>query len=385
MSHSTTTAKFAKPSDDFPLFPHASGRWAKKIRGKFHYFGKCADDPKGEAALQQWLDEKDDLLGGRAPRARAGAVAVRDVCNDFLNFKRRQKEAGDIVAWTFSEYEATCTRIIKVFGAATPVEALRPEDFGRLRVNIAKQWGPTRQGNEIQRVRCVFKYGVDSELLGRLPRFGTEFKKPSAKKLRLARAERGKRMFEPAEVQAVLAAACPNLKAMVLLAINAGLGNHDVACLPTKALDLERGWINYPRPKTGINRRVPLWAETVEALKAALKARPSPQNPEHSGLVFITREGCSYQGDQVKHPVVDKFSNLLRKIKLKRPGLSFYAIRHTFQTIGEGARDLSAVQTIMGHAAASNDMSARYREGVDDQRLQAVTDHVRKWLWPSAT
>ena len=59
----------------------------------------------------------------------------------------------------------------------------------------------------------------------------------------------------------------------------------------------------------------------------------------------------------------------------------FYDLRRTFQTVAEGARDLAAAQAIMGHAPPASDMSALYRQRVDDDRLRAVVDHVHNWLF----
>lgn len=68
-------AKPAKPSADFPLFPHATRRWAKTIHGKFEFFGPW-EDPYG--ALARYLAVKDHLHASSAPRANVGAH-VRNV------------------------------------------------------------------------------------------------------------------------------------------------------------------------------------------------------------------------------------------------------------------------------------------------------------------
>jgi len=67
-----------KPYPDFPLFQHATGQWAKKIRGKLFYFGANPD-----AALAKYLDQRDDLQAGRTPRVQGDELSIRELCNQF--------------------------------------------------------------------------------------------------------------------------------------------------------------------------------------------------------------------------------------------------------------------------------------------------------------
>src|SRR5215211_6731932 len=115
-SDSTTRAaagKPPKPYPDFPLFPHATRRWAKKIRGKMHYFGPW-EDPDG--ALKSYLAQKDDLHAGRKPRQATEGLTVKDLANHFLNAKQALVDAGELAALTWQDYKAACDEIVAAFG-----------------------------------------------------------------------------------------------------------------------------------------------------------------------------------------------------------------------------------------------------------------------------
>jgi integrase len=74
-----------------------------------------------------------------------------------------------------------------------------------------------------------------------------------------------------------------------------------------------------------------------------------------------------------------EFRKLAKDAGIYRPGLSFYAFRHTFATVAGETRDQVAVDAIMGHIR--DDMASVYRERISDERLRAVSEYVRGWVF----
>ncbi len=391
-SNSNPSELSSKPSKlypDFPLFAHATKRWAKKIRGKMHYFGPW-DDPDG--ALKKYQAQKDALHSGRKLREVTEGLTVKNLCNAFLNHKKSRLDVGELSPRTWKGCERTAKMLVTQFGKGRLVADLGQDDFAALRKAMSKTWGVVRIRNVVQQVRSIFKYGYESELLTAPMRFGPGFSAPSQKAIRLDRAAKGPRMFEAPEIRALvngttvpgkngpkLVRAGVAVRAMILLGVNCGFGNADCGTLPRSALDLEGGWVNYHRPKTGITRRCPLWPETVAALNDALAERPEPKNPEDAGLVFLTVRGVSWHKAEREDSTISKEMRKLVKALGLTGNKNFYALRHTFETMGGEAKDQVAVDHVMGHAR--DDMASVYRERISDERLKAVSDFVRNWLF----
>src|SRR4051794_34453193 len=122
----TTRSKPSKPRPDFPLFPHATGKWAKKIRGQMHYFGKW-DDP--DAALKKYDAEKEALHSGRKPKETSDGATVLELVNKFLNQKQALVGAGELSPRTWTDYKDACDELVAAFGKKRLLDDLGGDDF----------------------------------------------------------------------------------------------------------------------------------------------------------------------------------------------------------------------------------------------------------------
>src|SRR5262249_58506786 len=108
--------------------------------------------------------------------------------------------------------------------------------------------------------------------------------------------------------------------------------------------------------------------------------RPTPKREEDAGLVFISQRGNSWHKETRDNPIAKETAKLLKRLGINgRSGLNFYTLRHVFRTVADEAKDQPAADFLMGHE--SPHMSTVYREKISDERLKAVVNHVRAWLF----
>lgn len=354
--------KLVKPSRDFPLTP-VNGYWRKIINGTAEYFGPrwCAP----EVALAEYLNAREALEAGR-PRPQAKeVVTLHEALDTFLKDKEIAVVKGELTHRAWREYRDICDHITRVLGGRTSIHNLSPLDFRRLKDSIPGNVSSV--ANLVGRAMVAFNW-VQKRYEMKL-QFGDQFNKPKLLAIRKHRASLPNRKAQPEHIlQMIEHAKNPQVKAMIWLGINCGFGNSDVGKLEIPTVKADTGWLDYPRPKTGVQRRVKLWDETVDSLREVIGRR-------EKGLVFITKYGNPWIMDRKSNPLAAEIRKITRPLGIPT---TFYDLRRTFQTIGDNSKDPVAVMHIMGHAKES--MSEIYRQEVSDERLEAVVKVVYDWL-----
>jgi len=359
-----------KPYKDFPLFPHATKRWAKKIKGRLHYFGPWAD---WKGALERFQYENDYLQAGKTPPPRnVDALTVDDLVNGFLENRESKVLSGEMAQRTWNDYKRTGTFLIESLGRHVSVESLNANDFSKLREKLSNRLGLVALGNEIGRCRVFLNFAFKNDMIDRPVRMGLSFQKPSKKSVKKEKQTKAEKVFSLEELTTIYAAANPQMRCFMLLALNGGLGPSDIGQMESS--HIQAGRVRYPRPKTLVDREFPLWKETAKAIEDIR------QTSYDSELVFVTSHGQSWYKDAADSPITKEFVKLLKVCGLHEKQRGFYSLRHTFRTVADGCRDQVAINHVMGHSDSS--MAANYRHGIEPERLQAVVDHVRKWALP---
>lgn len=410
--------KPAKPYPEFPLYAHAAGVWAKTINGRDVYFGPWSDP---EGALAKYIEQRDYLHAG--VQVPTPGATVEQICAEFLAAKAALVAVRELSQHQYNLYHVDCTTIQDVLGKHRLADTLRPADFARLRKAICTRPDKDKDGkpqlrspvtitNMITRVRTIFKWAYQAaKLMERPPDYGDQFKRPRAAVVRRAMTERRfqrPKDFAAAEVLALLKHATIQLKAMILLGINCGLGNTDCSSLTWSDLDLAKGILDYSRRKTWTPRRAVLWKETVAALKEVRKLRAKMDErrtppADLADRVFLTLHRLPYVHLSENGRAVDSvrlefnragtlagLAPARKKGEPRRaPGRGFYSLRHTYRTVADETLDFPAIDLTMGHtpeaagagsAPFSVDMASRYRR-IGDDRLRAISEHVRQWLY----
>jgi integrase len=345
-----------------------TGQWRRRYKGKDYYFGTI-DDPK--AALARWRSEWRAIESGRpvVKLQNLNTAGIEDACKDFLAAKLAAMDRLELSRSTYMDYKWCCKRVCDAIGRKTPLHLIGPHDFDAILAGMAHK-SPIVRGVLVVKVRTIFRWISDRYPVKVLP--PDDFRGPPMKLRREQRLKLRDNTFTAGQIRKLLELSGPVLKAAILLGINGGYGNSDLAAIEPSDVDLKRRTIDHSRGKTGAERKVPLWRRTSEAIKGVAKAgSPKLLTWPDNGLPLV-RPGCN--------DLARRFRFLTDAAGI--PG-TFYWLRYTFATVAAETGDDHARHIIMGHVV--NDVPAGYVLRFPEARLRAVTDHVHDWLFQKSS
>jgi len=360
-------------SDKFPLTLHPTGQYCKKINGKIYYFGT-----NKKQALQRYLDQATYLHGYPYVTARGfdGSMALKELCDLYLRYQHARVRAGAISARHYTDQVKSLNKLMSFLGKGRRIRAISTLDLQDYKQRLQNAHSTAQKPNShISTLKAMFHWARRNDILERIPNIDAVSKGKIVQQQRYT--------FDFKQIAKLLSLANVQMRAMMWLGLNCGFGCMDCARLKWTDLDLEKSRVRLPRNKTAVPRDLPLWPETIKALKKV---------PRLGVLVFYTAEGHPWvrtrartQADgTVKYTTINAisamFTRLMTKARIVAPkGTGFYALRRTAATLAARSGDPFAVQRLLGHV--NLDMATRYVQDVSAQ-TDRVIENSRKYLMP---
>lgn len=358
-------------SDKFPLTLHPTGQYCKKIKGKLYYFGSDK-----QRALERYLEQAFFLHAGKGAKNKSAYdnLSLKTLCNLYIDHQESRSAIGEIKSRQVYDQILLLRDFVKYIGPNRVVSDISTIDLQNYRRKVIKSGkAPNTINNRLAAVKAMYNWALDNEIIDNIPNL------KAIKKI--TRLKAGRPIFIIDQVKKLLDCADTKMKAMIWLGLNCGFGCTDCAKLRWDHLNLTDSRVSFPRGKTGINRNLLLWAETIEALKAVPKSGElvfytSKKNPWVRTIKSTGKDGrIRYTNNNT---ISKQFSKLLRKASIKvEKGVGFYTLRRTAATLAAKSGDPFAVQRILGHADLR--MATTYVQDISEQ-TDRVINNCRKLI-----
>jgi integrase len=358
-------------SDKFPLTLHKTGQYCKKIKGKLYYFG--SDRQK---ALQRYLGEASYLHNGHGPMrgTRNARITVKALCNLYLEYQESRVEAGELTARHYADQVQSLRKLVRLLGQHRQVEEISALDLQNYKRTLQGRYTSKHRMNlHLSIMKAVFRWARKNDIIEHIPNVD------AVSKVKIIHKERP--VFAPAQIRELLNAADIQMKAMIWLGLNCGFGCTDCSELRWTDIDLENGRVKLARKKTGIPRNLPLWPETIGAIRGIPRTGDrvfctSKGNPWVRTIRTVGADGVTkYTADNA---ISKKFAKLLKEAGIKtEKGMGFYTLRRTAANLTATSGDPFAVQRLLGHADLK--MATTYVQDVSEQTDRAI-NHTRNLL-----
>lgn len=334
---------------------------------KKFYSDKTADEKRLEFLSQM-------NSSGTPPERTITALAKRWVTarQEEVRAGRRSADGADNMRIALSHFEA--------FSGGISADGIDFDHWERWYIHCAgrmneETWSSDYAKKCFGTARAFVRWLWESKVLDSLPRnlnskmhrFDTEQKTPPT--------------FLDAEVRSIVSAASGQHRLLILLMLNCGMTQKDIADLRKDQLDLTAGTITRRRSKTKTRKSTPkvcykLWPETLELLRKHLTPEGELALRTKSGEPWVWKK---LEREKLKKSdnVATVFNNLKKKIKMTGADKSLKVFRKTAATklkSNTTYRDLRFF--FLGHSART--IADKHYAGEDQKLLSEATDWLRQ-------
>ena len=304
--------------------------------------------------------------GSRSRRDAKNALDTRRAEIVQGTLQRRFRVAGKAQGITFAEFAqkylayAKCNKrswkrdeqlianLSRVFGPKrlAEIRCLDVEQYKLMRCETAQ---PATVNREVALLKHMFNLGIQWEYTLDNPTRGVKL---------LREDNIVERILSPEEEERLLTEAHPDLKPVLITALNTGMRLGELLSLTWADVDLSRRLITVRHTKNGRVRRLPINDGLLEALKAL--------HGKSSKAEYVFR---SPRNGNRRSSVRTAFEAANRRAGINK--LRFHDLRHTFATrlVAAGV-DIVTVKELMGHRDIS--MTMRYAHSAPERSLDAV-------------